>query len=125
MATAPKNLIDKEDVEVEGRKFFISSIPAVTAQKIFLTGYNVLAGGQFASLPPALMEDLLSYCGTYNEAGEEVQFLNEGLINMFVKDVYILLALEQLMVKKNFSFLFDGRAEALASQLNSTLPASK
>lgn len=120
MATAPKNLIQKEDVEIEGHKYFISAIPATEAQKMFLTGYGIFVSGQYTNLPPAILDDILSYCGTYNASGEEVQFLNSGIVNMFVKDMFILLSLEQLMVKKNFSFLFDGRAEELVKQINST-----
>ena len=120
-----KNLIDKEDVEFEGRKFFISRIPAVQAQRLFLAGFGALnTKNAMGSLPPAMMEELLSYCGTYNNEGAEVQFANIDLINMFVNDVFVLIKLEHAMVRKNFGFLFDGRGEELAEQLNSTLQDS-
>ena len=118
-----KKLIDKEDVEVGGRKYFISRIPSVQAQRLFLAGFGAL-NNKMMSLPPAMMEELLSYCGTYNGEGQEVQFVNPDIINMFVKDVFDLIQLEHEMVRKNFGFLFDGRGEALAAQLNSTLQDS-
>lgn len=118
-----KKLIDKEDVEVGGRKYFISRIPAVKAQRLFLAGFGAL-NNKMMSLPPAMMEELLSYCGTYNGEGQEVQFVNPDIIDMFVTDVFDLIQLEHEMVRKNFSFLFDGRGEALAAQLNSTLQDS-
>ena len=118
-----KKLIDKEDVEIGGRKYFISLIPSVQAQRIFLAGFGALTN-KMMSLPPAMMEELLSYCGTYNGEGQEVQFANIDLINMFVKDMFDLVQLEHKMVRKNFRFLFDGRGEALAAQLNSTLQDS-
>lgn len=120
-----KNLIDKEDVTIEGQKFFISRIPAVQAQKIFLAGFGALSNKMMGSLPPAMMEELLTYCGTYNAEGAEVQFVNPDITNMFVTDMFVLLQLEHEMVRKNFSFLFDGRGEALANRLNSTLQDSK
>lgn len=119
-----KNLIDKKDVEVEGRKFFISRIPAVQAQKIFLAAFGALSNKAMSSLPPAMMEELLTYCGTYNKEGAEVQFVNPEVTNMFVTDVFQLLLLEHEMVRYNFGFLFDGRGEELANRLNSTLQNS-
>ncbi len=118
-----KKLIDKEDVEIGGRKFFISRIPSVQAQRLFLAGFGAL-NNKMMSLPPAMMEELLSYCGTYNGEGQEVQFVNPDIINMFVTDMFDLIQLEHEMVRKNFGFLFDGRGEALAEQLNSTLQDS-
>lgn len=118
-----KKLIDKEDVEVGGRKYFISRIPSVQAQRLFLAGFGAL-NNKMMSLPPAMMEELLSYCGTYNGEGQEVQFVNPDIINMFVTDMFDLIQLEHEMVRKNFGFLFDGRGEALAAQLNSTLQDS-
>lgn len=113
-----KQLVDKEDVEIEGKIYFISTIPAWEAHKIFLAGFGSSQNNALGGLPPALMEELLSYCGTYNAEGAEVQFINPGIINMFVKDMFVLLKLEHLMVRKNFGFLFDGRGVALASELN-------
>lgn len=118
-----KKLIDKEDVEVGGRKYFISRIPSVQAQRLFLAGFGAL-NNKMMSLPPAMMEELLSYCGTYNGEGQEVQFVNPDIINMFVTDMFDLIQLEHEMVRKNFGFLFDGRGEALAAQLTSTLQDS-
>lgn len=118
-----KKLIDKEDVEIGGRKYFISRIPSVQAQRLFLAGFGAL-NNKMMSLPPAMMEELLSYCGTYNGEGQEVQFVNPDIINMFVTDMFDLIQLEHEMVRKNFGFLFDGRGEALAAQLNSTLQDS-
>lgn len=118
-----KKLIDKEDVEVGGHKYFISRIPSVQAQRIFLAGFGAL-NNKMMSLPPTMMEELLSYCGTYNGEGQEVQFVNPDIINMFVTDVFDLIQLEHEMVRKNFGFLFDGRGEVLAARLNSTLQDS-
>lgn len=115
-----KQLINKEDIEIEGHKFFISSIPAIKAQRLFLAGFSALNNKTMGSLPPEMMEEILSYCGTYNNEGAEVQFANTDLIDMFVQDVFVLLKLEHAMVRKNFGFLFDGRGEELAAQINST-----
>lgn len=119
-----KKLIEKEDIEIQGKKYFVSAIPAVQAQKIFLTGMSIFQSKNLAMLPQALTDEILSYCGTYNEAGGEVQFVNPDVVNMMVRDMFVLLKLEVKMVEKNFSFLFDGRAAELASQLNAALPAS-
>ena len=118
-----RKLIEKEDVEIGGRKYFVSRIPSVQAQRLFLAGFGAL-NNKMMSLPPAMMEELLSYCGTYNGEGQEVQFVNIDIINMFVTDVFDLIQLEHEMVRKNFGFLFDGRGEALAARLNSTLQNS-
>lgn len=120
-----KKLIDKEDVEFGGRKYFISRIPAVQAQRLFLAGFGALNNKMMGSLPPAMIDEMLSYCGTYNGEGAEVQFTNTDIINMFVTDMFDLVQLEHAMVRKNFGFLFDGRGEALADQLNSTLQNSQ
>lgn len=120
-----KTLIDKEDVEIEGKKFFISRIPAVQAQRLFLAGFSAFSNMNMSGLPPAMMEELLSYCGTYNGEGAEVQFINADVINMFITDMFVLLSLEHAMVRKNYSFLFDGRGEALATRLASTPQGSE
>lgn len=110
-----KTLLDKEDIEIGGRKFFISRIPAVRAQEIFVAGFNVLQANM--GIPAAMLEDLLPYCGTYNGEGSEVQFANSDIINMFTIDPFDLIELEGAMIKKNFGFLFDGRGARLAKQM--------
>lgn len=120
-----KTLLDKEDVEIAGNKFFISRIPAVKAQRIFLAGFGALSAKMIGSLPPAMMEELLTYCGTYNKDGGEVQFLSPDITEKFITDMFVLLQLEHAMVRKNFGFLFDGRGAELVEQLNSTLQNSK
>jgi len=119
-----RTLIEKEDVEIQGKKYFISAIPAVQAQKMFITGMSIFQSKNFAMLPQALVDEILSYCGTYNETGAEVQFVNSDIANMFIKDMFVLLKLEIEFIKKNFSFLFDGRAAELASQFGAALPES-
>ena len=114
-----KTLLDQEDIEIEGKKFFISRIPAVQAQRLFLAGFSAFSNMNMNGLPPAMMEELLSYCGTYNGEGVAVQFINADVINMFVTDMFVLLSLEHAMVRKNYSFLFDGRGVELATRLAS------
>lgn len=113
-----KTLIKKEDVTIDGKKYFISSIPALKAQRMLLDGFGAFANGGVGSLPDSLIRELLSYAGAYNNAGGEVQFVDEDVIEMMVDDPVVLMELESMMVEKNFGFLADGRMSKVMERLS-------
>lgn len=113
-----RELINKEDVVIDGQKYFISSIPAVECQKILLKSFSAFSQGNIAAIPPELLTELLSYCGIYNKMNAEVQFVDEETITMSVADPMVIIELEARMVEKNFSFLADGRLTRVMERLS-------
>lgn len=119
-----KNLLNKQDIEIDGKKYFISSIPALQAQRMLLKAFGALTNGNIANLPPELLEELLSYAGAYNPNGAEVQFMDEEIIGMMVSDPAVLMEIEARMVEKNFGFLADGRLNRVVERLSRALTPS-
>lgn len=120
-----KELLNKEDVTIGDEKYFISSIPATKCQAMLLKAFSAFSQGNIAAIPPELITELLSYCGTYNKNGAEVQFVDEETADMCVSDPAVLMELEARMVEKNFSFLADGRLTKVMERLGKAFsPAS-
>lgn len=121
-----KILIGKQDFLIGQRKYFVSKIPAVQAQRILMraiASFSKGDGGGFnlGNLTPDILEELLSYAGCYNNGGAEVQFANEDIINQMVEDPMDLIEVEAKMVELNFGFFADGRINRVIENLMKAL----
>lgn len=119
-----KVLLNKEDIEIDGKKYFISSIPAIQAQRMLVRAFGAFSKGDVAGLSADILEELLGYAGAYNPNGAEVQFLDEEIIGMMVSDPAVLMEIEVRMVEKNFGFLADGRLNRVVERLSRALAPS-
>lgn len=116
-----RNLRNKEDVVINGKRYFISSIPATAATKIVFRAFGSLSSGNIADLPNDLFLELLSYAGGYNDNKKEIQFADEEIIDEFVEDPMDLIDLAAHVVEKNFGFFGDGRLKSVATRLSRIL----
>lgn len=114
-----EKFIDKEEIEIDGRKFAISKIPAVQAQEIY--GEIVREtddigdiGMTFLSLSVAVK--LLSY-SAYEDGGVWFTMGSENDINDGCPEVMTLIKLEAAMIRKNFGFLFNGSLQKVLEDL--------
>ena len=121
-----KNLRDKTDITVNGRKYFISAIPATKAQRMLLAGFaafkSFFGGGGLSAFPAELLTELNSYAGAYNCNGGEVQFLDDDITDdMIGGNLMDLIEVQVALVEKNFGFFGDGRLSAAVERLTKVL----
>ena len=114
-----KSLRDKTDVTINGRRYFVSSIPAIPAQRMLLKAFSALSQGGIGALPPDVLSELLSYAGTYNQHGQEVQFANDDLVELMGVSLADLIELETVMLEKNLGFFTDGSLSRAVERLTS------
>jgi len=107
--------------KIGDKTYFISSIPAVNAQKMLIRAFSAFTSGNVSALPEDLISELLSYAGTYNDSRAEVQFIDDDVIGMFVTDPMVLIEIEARMVEKNFGFLADGRLQKVLERLGKVM----
>ena len=107
-----ENFVDKEEVEIDGIKCCLSSIPAIPAKEIY--GEIVRATSDVGDIgmsfiPWATSKKLLGYAAWYNpEAKIWITLDSETEVNTVFKKHFTLIKLEAAMIRKNFGFLFDG-----------------
>ena len=99
------------EVEVEGRVFAISRIPALAAIPL----YDVICDTYvqkgvlgLTRLPLATQKALLGFCAYKNDAGEWAEFATDTRINNCFERIDSLELLLLRLIKENFGFLTDG-----------------
>ena len=111
-----EKFIQPKEVEIGGRRFSTSQIPAIQSLKIFqdVTKYYIEYGLiGFTMFDVELTKQLLQYTAIYN-AGEWRELDTETRINeVFEGRKGDLKRLCYLMVKDNFDFLIDGNLQSL------------
>lgn len=113
-----KTLKEKEYIDIDGKTYFISAIPAWKAERLMLKGLTALSAMDISKLPDDFLWELLSYCGIKNEAtNTEIQFVNEQVLDGYVIDPMVLIELQARMVEKNFGFFSDGRLTRVMTRL--------
>lgn len=102
--------IDKSEIDIDGHKFIISSIPAVQAQEIYgdiVRETNDIGDIAMTFLPMPVATRLLAYAA-FNDEGTWFSLEEEYRINKACPNTMTLIKLEAAMIRKNFGFLFDG-----------------
>ena len=113
-------LKDKQDVTVNGRKYFIGRMPALKAERLLIKSIGAITAGGFSALPDEALTELLSYAGGYNANGGEVRFENEGIVEMFDIPLEDVIELQSLLVEKNFGFFANGGINRVLERLTAT-----
>ena len=127
MEIQEKALRNVQNIEVNGRKFFISSIPATKAQRMLIAAFGAFksffsqGAGGIAAFPAELLTELNSYAGAYNDSGAQVQFVDDDITDMMVDNPMDLMEVQVALVEKNFGFFADGRLNRVVERLSRVL----
>ena len=115
----PKKFIEPKEIEIDGKKFIISKIPAIQAQQVYRNiMHEAKDDGDIAMtyLTEPTATELLSYSAVSD--GEEWTALDSvQQINFSTQTIDILIKLEAAMIRYNFSFLFDGTLQSVLEVL--------
>lgn len=120
-----RQLRDKQDIDVNGRKYFISSIPATKSQKMLFSAIGAfqsfLSSGSLESFPTGLLQELNSYAGTYNDSGAAVQFVDDDVTDMMIQNPLDLYEVQLALLEKNFGFFGGGKLTSIIGRLTKIL----
>lgn len=102
--------LEPEEKEIGGKKFLISLIPAIQAQRIYADVIKATDGNGtlgMTMLPKDVAMELLSWCA-FECNDKFMVFETSDQINSYLPRLINLIELEVAMIRKNFDFLFDG-----------------
>ena len=108
-------MIRPREVQIDGKTFCVSKIPALYAIPIRNSITAILKDNGslgIAMFGERLTRDLLQYCA-YNDNGNWEPFITDKRINAAFEDDATLLRLTTERVKENFGFFLDGRLPSL------------
>lgn len=115
----PKKFIEPKEIEINGRKYVISKIPAIQAQQIYrAVMQEAKEDGDIAMtyLTEPTAVALLSYSALVD--GEAWTALDEtNQVNFACPRIENLIKLEAAMIRYNFGFLFDGTLQEVLGVL--------
>lgn len=120
------NLIKPKNVEVKGKVFVISKVPATVGRKIAAVyAQTLISRLEDYDKNEAAMYLLLAYAGIPNENPSlpPMALSNPALINNHVTDWEMLIALENEMVEYNVSFLPPGGLSAFLKNITQLVQA--
>lgn len=106
------NLINKEEIDIDGVQCYISCMPAVQGQECY--GEIVKFTSQIGDvgmtfLPISIGKKMLEYAAYYDTEYKMWKTLEtETEINKAFQKPISLIKLEAAMIRKNFDFLFNG-----------------
>ena len=115
----PKKFIEPKEIEIDGKKFVISKIPAIQAQQVYRNiMHEAKDDGDIAMtyLTEPTATELLSYSAV-TDAEEWIALDSVQQINFSCKTIDVLIKLEAAMIRYNFSFLFDGTLQSVLEVL--------
>ena len=116
---------DKEDITVNGRKYFIGRMPALKAERLLIKSIGAITAGGFSALPDEALTELLAYAGGYNAQNNEVRFENEDIIEMFDVPLEDIIEIQARLVEKNFGFFANGGINRVLERLTNTFAKAK
>lgn len=108
MSKSFDNLKNPNKINIGGRAFYVSTIPAFYAQRIMLKAGHALADLDPTKIPEDVILELLSYAAFVNENGVKIVLDSIDIINECVSNPKDLIELELAEIKENFGFFFDG-----------------
>ena len=114
------DFLEKKEVEILGKKFLVSKMPAVQGQQAFgAVMREVDIDGDiamtFLSIPTGLM---LTQYAAYKDGDNWVALDSEFVLNSACESVKQLQLLHAEMIRYNFDFLFDGSLQKLLEALS-------
>ena len=118
-------LKDKEEITVNGRKYFIGRMPALKAERLLIKSIGAITAGGFSALPDEALTELLAYSGAYNAQGGEVLFDKEEIVEMFDIPLEDIIEIQARLVEKNFGFFANGGLNRVMERLTNTFTKAK
>lgn len=110
-------MIDEKDIEVRGKSYVISKLPATVAREVLFLypSSNIPKIGNYESSEKVMLL-LMSYVGVrINDS--VLQLRTKDLVNNHVPDAETLLLLEKEMFKYNYDFFQNGNASTFLTML--------
>lgn len=110
-------MIDEKSVEIRGKEYIISKLPATVAREVLFLypSSNIPKVGDYPSSEKVMLL-LMSYVGV--RINDTVMPLKtKELINNHISDAETLLLLEKEMFKYNYSFFQNGNASTFLTAL--------
>lgn len=115
----PKKFIEPKEMEIDGRKYVISKIPAIQAQQIYrAVMQEAKDDGDVAMtyLTEPTTVALLAYSALVD--GDNWTALDDpNQVNFACPRIENLIKLEAAMIRYNFGFLFDGTLQEVLGVL--------
>lgn len=113
-------MIEEKKVEIDGKEFVISKLPATVGREILYkytsVGKNILTDGSYA-VSEEVMLKMMSYVGVYID-NRLVKFDTPDIINNHVKSAMTLLKIEKEMWSYNFDFFTPDKISTFFTKLN-------
>lgn len=114
-----ENFLEKKEVEILGKKFLVSKMPAIQGQQAFgavmrEVGIDGDMAMTFLSVPTGLM---LTEYAAYKDGESWVALDSEFVVNSACESIKQLQMLHAEMIRYNFDFLFDGSLQKLLGAL--------
>lgn len=111
-------MIDEKEVEVRGRTYIISKLPATVGREVLFKypTSNIPKIGDYA-VSDEIMLKLMSYVAVVLPDGSNIQLKTRALVDNHIPDAESLLLLEKEMFKYNFDFFQNGNASAFLAGL--------
>ena len=113
-------MIEEKKVEIDGKEFVISKLPATVGREILYkytsAGKNILTDGNY-TVSEEVMLKLMNYVGVYvdNRLNE---FKTAEIINNHVKSAMTLLKIEKEMWSYNFDFFTPDKISTFFTKLS-------
>lgn len=114
------SFISPKNVEIGGKKFIVSKIPAIQAQRIYgkIIGVVQEMGDiGITALPQDIVSELLKYTAIRLDDGD-IPLDTVDKVNTHCTNLIDLIELQTVMVKENFGFFFDGSLQKLLATPN-------
>ena len=117
------NTNEKEYITIDGQKYYIKTIPAIEAERMYFEILPVLQSLDISKLPFSFLMGLMPYCGICNQVtNAEIDFNDPDMIAMYVTKPSVLMELQARVLGKNFSFFSDGSLTRVMSVLSNAFP---
>ena len=112
-----RDFISPKEVEIGGRKFAISKIPAIEAQSVVYPAVvkAITDGGivGITTLPPSVVKEILKRTAVKEEGCDWQELDTDTAINSTFPNICEMHILVGHMVKENFGFLVDGGLQSV------------
>ena len=111
-------MIDEKEIEVRGRKYIISKVPATVGREILFKypTSNIPKIGDY-SASNEIMLKLMSYVAAITPDGGRIELKSQALVDNHVPNAETLILLEKEMFKYNFDFFQNGNASDFLTML--------
>lgn len=111
-------MIDEKEIEVRGRKYIISKVPATVGREILFKypTSNIPKIGDYAASQDIMLK-LMSYVQAVTPEGNRIELKTQTLVDNHIPNAETLILLEKEMFNYNFDFFHDGNASAFLNGL--------